>query len=295
MKLPTVKFLIIGSMKSGTTSLSDYLSLNHEISMCKPKEPQFFSRNYNKGIEYYESLWADGNKICGEASTCYSRWPFYDAVPEKIASYNSNMKLIYLLRHPVDRAYSHYRHNVLNDGISYSSFDDAIVSSDEILKTSMYMQQLEKFLEYFPQEQILLVGFEELKQNPLFVINKIEDFIGAKRTLKINSTGGEIISNQAGVAGSQRSIRRFLDKVRYLPIMSFLVENLFNQKSRKIIREKMNYYIFSSNLVKKYASLKSNRLQVLQQQERKEFLSKLLPDIIRLEEFWGKELSKWKI
>ncbi|MBE8232880.1 MAG: sulfotransferase domain-containing protein [Endozoicomonadaceae bacterium] len=295
MNLPIVNFLIIGSMKSGTTTLSDYLSLNEEIAMCDPKEPQFFSQFYDKGIAYYESQWTQANKICGEASTCYSRWPFYLDVAEKIALYNPKLKLIYIMRHPVERADSHYRHNVLIDGLAYSSFGHAVNSSAEILETSKYMQQLDKYLEYFPKDQILLLDFDELKEKPLLVINKIEDFVGANRSIQLKEGSKGAISNKAGVASGRRDVRQFFDKIRHLPMISFIVDKVFSQNYRAIIRKKIRQYIINSSLVRWYASLKVKRLREMQEQERKDFLSEVIPDIERLENLWGKDLSKWKV
>ena len=164
-------------MKSGTTTLNDYLSLNEDILMCPSKEPQFFSSKYDEGIANYESLWSDTSKVCGEASTCYSRWPFYQDVPKRIASYNTSMKLIFIMRDPVERAYSHFRHNVLTDQFKYKSFSDALLKSDEIRLTSMYMTQIEKFLEFFPKDQMLLIDFDVLTKNPIMTINEIEIFL----------------------------------------------------------------------------------------------------------------------
>ena len=105
-------FIIIGAAKSGTTTLYQYLCRHPQIYMSTPKEPDFFSldMNYHKGIEWYESLF-DGAKpeqICGEASTTYSRWHQHPKAAERISQYLPKVKLIYIMRHPVDRAYSFY-------------------------------------------------------------------------------------------------------------------------------------------------------------------------------------------
>jgi hypothetical protein len=295
MNAPIVNFLIIGSMKSGTTSLSDYLALNDEIAMCDPKEPKFFSKFHDKGIAYYESLWPEQSRICGEASTCYSRWPFYQEVAKKIAAYNPDLKLVYIMRHPVERADSHYRHNVLIDGLGYSSFGDAVNSSAEILETSKYMQQIDKYLEYFPKQQILLLDFDELKDNPLRLINKIEDFVGAKRSSSLKQGTKGRVSNKAGVASGRRDIRRFFEKIRHFPVIGCIIDKVFSQDRRTKIRKAIQQYIVNSSLLKWYASLKVKRLRPMLEQERKDFLSEVIPDIERLENLWGKDLSKWKV
>lgn len=288
--MSVIKFIIAGSMKSGTTTLNDYLELNNQISMCHPKEPQFFSQHYDKGIKYYESLWKKPDKICGEASTCYSRWPFYKDIPAKIAAYNPHMKFIFILRNPIDRAYSHYRHNVLQDNLKYSSFNDAINKSNEILHTSLYMQQIEQYLIYFPKEQILIVDFDDLTQQPLQLINTVEQFIGVTQSTEIKSNK----SNQAGIAVSKRNIRNLIAKIRHFPGINFLVNKIFDKNQRQLIRTKIEQYLSQATWIKKYAKIKSNQFPPLKITERHYFLIKLLSDIEKLEKFSQLDFSKWK-
>ena len=107
-------FIIIGAAKSGTTSLYKYLCRHPQIFMCTPKEPDFFSidANYFKGIDWYYSLFneASPTQVCGEASTTYSRWHQHPKAAERIYQSLGQVKLIYIMRHPVDRAYSFYVH-----------------------------------------------------------------------------------------------------------------------------------------------------------------------------------------
>jgi len=290
--MPVVDFMILGFMKSGTTTLNDYLSGNDDILMCKPKEPQFFSRNYEKGIRYYESLWEDESKICGEASTCYSRWPFYRDIPEKIALYNPKMKFIFVMRDPVERAYSHFRHNVLTDGLDYKSFPDALSKSAEIRMTSMYMTQIEKFLKFFPREQLLLLDFGDLTQRPLLTINELELFIGVKKSTALQLN--DIKSNQAGAGRVYLDFREWIDKIKSLPIIHRVKNVLFSEQQRNNIRQKVDYGLKDSKLLKQYGRFKANRLQAITENEKAEFRASVLEDIKRLEVFWRKDLSSWK-
>lgn len=105
---PAINFIIIGAMKVGSAILVDYLRQNQDLNLSKPKEPQFFSRKYGSwSVAEHELLWKEPTKICGEASTCYSRWPYYKDVPKRIFRYNPKIKVIYILRDPIQRAYSH--------------------------------------------------------------------------------------------------------------------------------------------------------------------------------------------
>ena len=78
--------IIIGAAKAGTTSLPFYLGLHPHISMSKEKELDFFARerNWNKGIEWYESQFNANVQICGEASPCYTNYPILKGVADNL-------------------------------------------------------------------------------------------------------------------------------------------------------------------------------------------------------------------
>ena len=127
MTLPT--FLIIGTMKGGTTSLHRYLRQHPEVFMPERKELNFFldeyagppidppeERNWSRGITWYERQFAgaERERAVGEASANYSRYPTYPGVAERIAEVVPKVKIIYLVRNPIDRVFSHYLHDVAN-------------------------------------------------------------------------------------------------------------------------------------------------------------------------------------
>lgn len=108
---------IVGSMKSGTTSLFSYLEQHPQIAASRDKEPCFFSRSdiFAKGYNWYESLWdwnPASHKIAMEGSTSYTRIPTYSNAAEEIQRFqsrtNSSIKFIYIVRHPIERIESHY-------------------------------------------------------------------------------------------------------------------------------------------------------------------------------------------
>ena len=113
-------FMLIGAMKSGTTTLHAYLSRHPGLFLCTPKEPGFFSRDerYARGLDWYRELFTDAQpeQLCGEASTCYSRWPHFENAAPRIAADVPGAKLLYITRDPVERAYSHYRHLMEEEG-----------------------------------------------------------------------------------------------------------------------------------------------------------------------------------
>ena len=108
LRLPT--FLVIGAPKAGTTSLHDHLRGHPDVFMPTRKEPDFFFRDaaWREGIASYARLFRRAGSVTavGETSTSYSRYPHVPDVPERIALVVPDARLIYLVRHPVERMVS---------------------------------------------------------------------------------------------------------------------------------------------------------------------------------------------
>lgn len=104
--------IIIGAMKSGTTSLHHYLNLHPEICMSRQKELNFFieERNWSRGIQWYKSHFEAEAKIYGESSPNYTMYPIWKSVPERMFSVIPETKLIYIIRNPIEQIISHYVH-----------------------------------------------------------------------------------------------------------------------------------------------------------------------------------------
>ena len=184
MHLPD--FLIIGAAKSGTTTLYQYLCRHPQIFMSTPKEPDFFSvdANYAKGMEWYSSLFSQAkpNQVCGEASTTYSRCQQHPQAAERIARALPNVKLIYIMRHPIDRAYSFYVHRLKGarhkpELAVADTFEKTIKQQSEFLDSSYYLEQIEKYQQFFPPESFLFLLLEDLYERPAETLNKILQFI----------------------------------------------------------------------------------------------------------------------
>ena len=108
---------IIGAMKSGTTSLHEYLNEHPDIFMSNVKEPGYFAEcmnYYPKDLAWYESLFkeAKGEMIIGESSTNYTKLPICTDVVNKIWEFNPDARFIYVMRDPIKRVISHYWHGV---------------------------------------------------------------------------------------------------------------------------------------------------------------------------------------
>ncbi len=184
MSLPD--FLIIGSMKCGTSTLQSQLEAQPGIFMTTPKEPNFFSddRNYAKGFGWYSSLFSDANSgdLKGEASTHYTKLPTYPKTLDRMKAVLKNPKLVYIIRNPVERAMSHYIHEWTEARMGNDPVE-ALNTHRELVDYGRYAMQITPFINEVGLENILLSSLEQLKEDPEGELQKIVRFIGLKHAV----------------------------------------------------------------------------------------------------------------
>jgi hypothetical protein len=177
--LPT--FLVIGAMKAGTTSLHAYLKAHPDVFMAEPKELEFFveGKNWERGVEWYESCFASsgGAAARGEASTTYTKHPFFPGVPERIKQVLPDVRMVYVVRHPIRRMVSQYLHHVAEYG-ERKPAAVALLTNPMLFALSDYATQIERYLEYFPREQMLIVTSEDLHDRRADTLHVIFGFLG---------------------------------------------------------------------------------------------------------------------
>lgn len=181
----SVNLFIIGAMKSGTTSLHNYLNLHPQIFMCEPKEPGYFVEEiaWSRGESWYLSLFDDATEahlFRGESSTDYTKLPIYRGVPEKIHAFNPNARLIYIMRDPFQRLVSHYWHAVrhTSTGGLRENIYDASMRDPQYLSFSDYPMQVKPWLELFGRENILFLTFEELIRDRRGQLERVFRWLG---------------------------------------------------------------------------------------------------------------------
>lgn len=201
--------VIIGAMKSGTTSLHYYLDLHPEIIMSRQKELNFFieDRNWSKGLRWYESNFVGTAKVYGESSPDYTKYPSRQGVPRRMFSTIPEAKLIYILRNPIERIVSQYIH-FCSVGVEERSLEEALAQLDRnmYVKSSRYFFQLEQYLEFFSPANILILTSEELANSPQETMRKVFQFLevddrfqfefGVKDTSSVLRFGPALLSSQ---------------------------------------------------------------------------------------------------
>jgi hypothetical protein len=178
--LPT--FLVIGAMKCGTTSLYYYLAEHPEIGMSRRKETDFFLNdhgNWERGRNWYAQQFPDDAPARGECSPNYTKRHLFDGVPERIMSVCPDVKLIYLVRDPIERTISHYWGSCQR-GREERPFEMAVadVASSNYVLTSRYRMQLQPYLEQFSEHDLLVCSTENLKAAPTDTLQRIYRFLG---------------------------------------------------------------------------------------------------------------------
>ena len=174
-----VNFIIIGAQKSGTTSLAYQLTQHHDICFSIRKEPQYFSttKDWRKSLSTYSRLFnPKPGQLCGEASTSYTFLPEYQDTHFRLHAYNSELKLIYICRHPIDRIISQYTHDVLRGRVS-DSFETEVLANPIYIDRTRYAMQVEPYLKLFPRENILLLIFEEFIANKEQTLARVAQFL----------------------------------------------------------------------------------------------------------------------
>lgn len=189
--------VIIGAMKCGTTALHRALGRHPQIAMSTPKELNFFfgpahadvaSRpswvdgNRWRGIAWYASHFPAAAPVRGEASPGYTS-PDHPRVAARLADLLPHVRLVYLVRDPIARALSQYRHHV-RDGTETRPVDEALTDPDsQYLARSRYHERLLPFLDRFPRGQLLVVAQEDLRAHPGRTLRQVVTFAGADPAL----------------------------------------------------------------------------------------------------------------
>jgi hypothetical protein len=179
-------FIIAGCGKCGTTTLLHLLARHPDVSVSKPKEPNFLSDDsvYAKGWEWYESLFQNGKDkiVRGEASVAYSLEQFEERVVERISAHIPDIKIIYIARNPFKRLESVYR-EIHNCGYQYGwylpyTLKEAVEYCPRLLINQLYWQRTASFRSILPGDRILYLCLEDLQKNQNIILKQCLEFIG---------------------------------------------------------------------------------------------------------------------
>lgn len=204
-------FFILGAAKCGTTTLYAYLENMPDICMSRSKEPFFFEAEFEKGLDFYRKKYFahwKGEPVIGDARHRNLYLPY---VPHRIHQINPDAKLLVILRNPVDRALSHWHHRCyhkvetlpfeeaiqedfkrIEKGLQYNKseeiakhaqavLDPSIKGSEGLYRTFLdsgyYYEQIQRYLELFPMENLKVALLEDLSARPEEIINDLVTYL----------------------------------------------------------------------------------------------------------------------
>lgn len=259
-------FIIIGAMKSATSSLHVQLASHRGIYMSELKEPNFFSddHQYRRGVDWYSSLFAGAQEgdLCGESSTHYTKLPDHSETIPRMKALLPNVRLVYVMRHPIDRLVSHYVHQWTQNVIR-CDINEALDRYPELINYSRYSYQLEPYLEAYGRASVLSVFFAAVERQPQRELERIARFIGYR--------GPVAWKEEVGLQNvSTERLRRFRGYRLIIdsPPMAFLRRALVPQSVRDIVKARLTMKhrpaLASSNLAR-LESIFNEDLQLLSQ------------------------------
>ncbi len=299
MKLPT--FLIVGVQKAGTTSIYGYLKEHPQVYMSPIKETNFFGTDWEKKIEKkpdtgtrkrinswerYCELFIDVKDeiAIGEASPNYLA--NYKTSSEMIQRYVPDVKMIAILRNPVDRAYSDYLMH-LRDGINAGkvrSLSEQVKfrsNNSSTIKKGLYYSAVKHYFDTFGQEKFKIFLYDDLTKDSLKMMQDIYRFIGVDDTFNPDTSK----RGQTGAVPKNQTLNNLLQTKN--PIRTAIASTLKLAMPLEM-RQKIR-----SSLVKFNSAGKE--LKPLSSEERKILTDFYREDILKLQDLIQRDLSSWLV
>jgi len=290
---PLINAMIIGVEKAGTTSLLRYLSQHPKIDSHEVMEMSFFTvdkeyaRGYESAYKKYFKHHVKGNLLLAKSVGCI----YYSKALSRLHEHNPRMKLILILRNPVDRAYSAYLYACKMGREDSESFEEAIqleekrrgtgddfyIRYNSYLHRGLYSEQIVRLFYLFPRDQIKIILFEDFKENPRRVVYELFDFLGVE-PVEVDISKKY---NEGSTSRSNFFLRVFLRNSLFSNVVRWFIPYEIRQKIKLLIRENKNRA--------------GATVQPMEKNTRKWLVEYYAHDIQKVEELLGIDLSRWKI
>src|SRR5438128_4017245 len=219
-KIERLDFIVAGAQKSGTTALHYFLAKHPNITMGDQQEIHFFDDDATFAATVdYERLHKHYPLVAPStiAGDCTPSYIYCQPAAERIWKYNPKIKLLVLLRNPVERAFAHWTMQRFKGREPLDFFDAVREEKSRIsgapstearrfayVDRGFYGQQLERFFKFFPREQMKIVKFEEFKNNQRETLASIFSFIGRKPMRWVRSKDRNIVPYQRAMNWEER-------------------------------------------------------------------------------------------
>ncbi len=291
-------FVIPGAGRSGTTALVGYLKQHPEVFIPHQKEPNYFCKKYDLGVDWYLGLfyreyrekgvmesfvydllynyWS-GEKAVGEASTAYLNC---EGCPRRMHEFNPDFKLIFLLRNPIERAFSNYKKEIQVLGVE-KPFGEMVKEKDEraskYLQYGLYYRNINNFLDFFSKKQMLFVLFEDFVEEPEDELQRIFEFLDLEADFALDTS--KIDKNPSRMPISLR-LQRLISTELRAEVDEWFFKRAFLYLARSLLNP-LNHL------------LEIREPPEIGKETKKELVEYFRDDIVKLESFLGRDLSHW--
>ncbi len=294
-------FIIVGAAKSGTTTLHKYLSQHTDVFMSIPKETNYFAFRDPEFVfnqEFVQKNYIDDSiKTESDYIACFARAKSYQIAGEASPSYlynkntpllikNAlpNCKIIIILRNPVDRAYSNFKHHLRINIETTASFERALALEKRRISekwwwgfhyyaAGLYYEQVKRYYELFPRENILTLIYEDFFYEEEKNIGEVYNFLGIN---KLESKLEKTILNSSVYP-------RFYN-----------LQKIINNKEVKSLFKKVVPITFGKRIVK-YINIRNKRDKILAKKIQAKLAQSYNADVRKLEGLIQKDLAVWGI
>ncbi len=272
-----VDFMIIGAQKCGTTTLANQLAAHPEICFCREKEPGFFNRNadWQSKLSDYHSLYSPSDgQICGEGSTMYTFLPEWPETHLRLHAYNPDLKLIYVMRQPVERIISNYAHRVVRKTVATVP-ETAVWADPVFINRSRYSVQIKPYIELFSRENILFLLFEEYVAEQQKYLAQVASFLHISPDAFLDALQTKAAHRSVG----QSQFSPWMQKVRQsAPVQAILPYT--TTTIRKVMRSKLGNQIDAK--------------PVFSHDLKQSLWRFLVDDVSNMESIMGRQLGIWR-
>jgi len=261
-----ITFVVVGCQRCGTTWTDAALREHPQVFLPALKQTYFFDRNFERGMEWYlqrfDGIEANHDAV-GEVATGYC---LPQAVP-LMASNLPDVKVIMIMRHPVDRAYSNFQSRCAEEG--WSSFTEALDADEDLLARGRYIEQIDLLMEHYGRDRFLAVLYDDLNGDDRGFLKSILSFIDVD------------CGFESGLFGQRKNAAMFPRARKAMHAVG--LEPLLKAASKSPV----------GDVIRRGRKQRGRAYQAMDAETRSRLLDHFRPLNDRLAEFLGRDLSAW--
>jgi hypothetical protein len=286
-----IQFLVIGAAKSGTTWLQAVLKEHPQVFLPERKELHYFNEkfmeapelpNYNAQkpldwyLEHFEN--AKQGQVIGEICPAYL-WD--EKAPQRIHEFNPDLKLLVILREPIERLFSEYLYFYQRGTLEKKPLAEALKSRPDFLERSLYFKQISRFTALFPAKNFQIYFYDDIQADNQDLLRQVERYIGVDDFIPKNI---DVRTNITGVPAN-----------RWFNVLLYKARMFLRRQNLTFILDFLRWIGIAYALEQLRSKAKPyDQKPAIEEQTRKELAEFFREDLEKLEKMTGRDLSAWK-